>query len=328
MTKNEIIDKIKSEMPDFTGTDIDVEIKRALYAYITLGKMKSFDERYFLGNIFTRRKTIDEAKKDRKDIDKVAKKRKVVCVTLSYLYREILESLGIKNFIEQDNEFDDHINNVIVLRNGKAIIADLQLDLYCIHTKMRPRFFKALGKNNILPKEKLDSMLVEIGYIDSVEDYRDSIVSNLKERVKDLPPEDALKIIMESNETYGGMEGVETSEAYKYYVALREEVLDKQTSKKIFQFSCAKIDKDGNESDYTFCIFPDTGDYRTVTPYIYSVKNGKMIPCDLETLQKLENEGLKLGNFKTKRRVRNLKKYISENEKAKAKEKEKEETFR
>ena len=49
-----------------------------------------------------------------------------------------------------------------------------------------------------------------------------------------------------------------------------------------------------------------------------------MIPCDLETLQKLENEGLKLGNFKTKRRVRNLKKYISENEKAK----EKEETFR
>ena len=44
MTKNEVIDKIKDEIPDFTGTDIDVEIKRALYAYITLGNMKSFDE--------------------------------------------------------------------------------------------------------------------------------------------------------------------------------------------------------------------------------------------------------------------------------------------
>ena len=61
-------------------------------------------------------------------------------------------------------------------------------------------------------------------------------------------------------------------------------------------------------------------------PYIYSVKKGRMSPCDLETLQKLENEGLKLGNFRTQRRVRKLKKYISENEKAK--EKEKEQTFR
>ena len=105
MTKNEIVDKIKSEMPDFTGTDIDVEIKRALYAYITLGKMKSFDERYFFGNVFTRRKAIDEAKKDRKDIDKVANKRKIVCVTLSYLYREVLKSLRINSFKKWKSNF-------------------------------------------------------------------------------------------------------------------------------------------------------------------------------------------------------------------------------
>lgn len=322
MTKNEIVDKIESEMPDFTGSDIDKEIKRALYAYITLGKMKSFDERYFFGNVFTRGKAIAEAKKDRKDIDKVAGKRKIVCVTLSYLYREVLRSLGINSFIEQDNEFDDHINNVIVLKNGKAIMADLQLDLYCLHTKMRPRFFKALGKNNILPQEKLDNMLIELGYIDSTKDYRDNIILSLKERVKDLPPEDALKIIMESKETYSGMEGIETSEAYKYYVALLENVVDEKTAKKIFQISCAKTDRNGNESSYTFCIFPDTGDYRTVMPYMYSIKNGRMLPCDLETLQKLESDGLKLGNFRTERRVRKLKKYMSENEKSKEKEEE------
>lgn len=320
MTKNEVIDKIKDEMPDFTGTDIDVEIKRALYAYITLGKMKSFDERYFFGNIFTRKKAIDEAKKDIKDIDKVAKKRKIVCITLSHLYKEVLKSLGINSFIDQDNEFDDHINNVIVLKNGKAISADLQLDLYCIHAKMRPRFFKAFGVNDVLPQEKLDSILVEIGYINSVKAYRDNFIASLKERVSDLSPEEALKIIMESKETYDGMEGIETSEAYKYYAALINEVFDKNNAKKILQFSCARTDESGNEIDYTFCIFPDTGDYRTVTPYIYSVKNGRMLSCDFETLQKLENEGLKLGNFRTKRRVVKLKKYISENERAKEKE--------
>lgn len=50
MTKNELVEKFKREMPEFEGTEEEKEIKTALYIYIELGKMKSFDERYFFGN--------------------------------------------------------------------------------------------------------------------------------------------------------------------------------------------------------------------------------------------------------------------------------------
>lgn len=320
MTKNELVQKISENMPKFEGTDEEIEIKKALYVYITLGKMKSFDERYFFGNISEAKKIVEQAKSDKKDIDSITKKRKIICITLSYLYKEILKELGIYSYTVEDNEFDDHVSNIIILKNRKAISADLQLDLYCINAKMRVRFFRAIGEENFLPIRKLDKMLMELGYINSIEDYRDNVIENLKGKVLDLSLEEILKTILESRETYSGMEGVETSEAYKYYLALQEEVLGKKKAKKMRQFSCVRR-KENGENDYTFCIYADTGDYRTVTPYLYSIKHGRMLPITLEKIRELEEGGLKLGNFRTQLRVRKLKKYIEQADKEKEDEK-------
>lgn len=50
MTKKEIVKQLKENMPQFSGTEEEIEIKTALYCYIEVAKMKSFDERYYFGN--------------------------------------------------------------------------------------------------------------------------------------------------------------------------------------------------------------------------------------------------------------------------------------
>lgn len=58
MTKKEIVEYLKQNMPSFQGTEEEIEIKTALYIYVELGKMKSFDERYYYGNSKTQKKYI------------------------------------------------------------------------------------------------------------------------------------------------------------------------------------------------------------------------------------------------------------------------------
>ena len=44
MTRRETIEQLKQNMPEFTGTEEEIELKKALYIYVELGKIKSFDE--------------------------------------------------------------------------------------------------------------------------------------------------------------------------------------------------------------------------------------------------------------------------------------------
>ena len=71
MKKDELIEKFRKEMPEFTGTEEEKEIKKALYVYIELAKMKSFDERYFFGNILSVSRTMTQARREKKDLDKI-----------------------------------------------------------------------------------------------------------------------------------------------------------------------------------------------------------------------------------------------------------------
>ena len=56
MTKKEIVQYLKQNMPTFTGNKIEKEKKMAMYIYLELGKMKAFDEKYFFGNSKTKDK--------------------------------------------------------------------------------------------------------------------------------------------------------------------------------------------------------------------------------------------------------------------------------
>ena len=55
MNQKEMIEQFKANIPEFSGTDEEIEIKKALYLYINLGKIKSFDEKYYYGNSETQK---------------------------------------------------------------------------------------------------------------------------------------------------------------------------------------------------------------------------------------------------------------------------------
>ena len=50
MNKKELIEELKQNVPDFTGTEEEKELKTALYVYVELAKRKVFDTRFY-GNI-------------------------------------------------------------------------------------------------------------------------------------------------------------------------------------------------------------------------------------------------------------------------------------
>ena len=85
MKKQEFIQSIKEKLPNNLS---DLEI--AKYIYIQLGKQKAFDEKYFFGNSKTRKKIYKLAEQNKIDSEQASKNKKIICVSLSYLYRDIL----------------------------------------------------------------------------------------------------------------------------------------------------------------------------------------------------------------------------------------------
>ena len=63
------------------------------------------------------------------NVDSVAQKKKIVCVSLTYLCKSIYSEFGIKSYISTPNGGDKHIYNIIQFSDGKNIKADLQQDL-------------------------------------------------------------------------------------------------------------------------------------------------------------------------------------------------------
>lgn len=314
MTAKEMMDKIISGIPEsvYEGTDEEKEIKLALYVYITLAKMKSFDERVYWGDTNLAYKIVQQSKKDSKDINKLAKKRKLTCISLANLYKKILNILGIQCDVVRLDPPDVHLSNIITLKSGRNITADVQLDLYTIHTGMRLTFFEAVGKENFLNQDILTKYLIDLGYISSEKDYRDNAIVKAKITIERLDDREALAYVMGDDEIFRGMSGIETSEAYRFYKAVRQEVFRSGRNKEIYQIPCYRVGKNRETKDFTFCIFADTGNYRTVVPYLYSIKQGRMLYCDLETLGELQRNGLQFGNSKFSTGGKKIKNYIKD----------------
>ena len=312
MTVEELTEKIKEKMPKAIneGNIEEKEIKLALYVYITLAKMKSIDERIYQGNKDSAYRVIEESFTE--SIDAIASKRKATCISLSYLYEEILNRLGIRCVVLRTGLPDVHYFNNITLSNGKQIIADLEKDLYRIQTKMKLQHFHSFGKEKFLNEYRLTEFLMNVGYILDGEDYRDDKINTVKMRVCNINVQDALRYFVGSEEIFGGMENVRGTEAYLYYKNAKEIVFDRARISSIYQIPCYTVNRKKEPMNSTFCMFVDTGNYGTIMPYLYSVKYGRMRTCDLLTLDKLQKEGLQIGDSNFFDRKSKLKKYIKD----------------
>ena len=311
MTKKELVEKFKNEMPEFSGTEEEKEIKTALYIYIELGKMKSSDERYYFGNSKMVRQAEKEALSDSSNPDKIAGKRKILCITMTHLYKAILADFGIESEIiteMTERNTIDHMTNIIELKNGKKKLADAQLDMYRVQTGLSLAHFGCESEydTEVIAPEELTRMLIELGYINSKDDYRDKKVEEVRKRIQGLSVNEAVEIILNSPEIYEGakLSGVE---AYKYYYSTLKTLIPGEFRKNVCQFICSKKEKE--IPDYSFGLYTtDRRREREIHTYLYSKKEGRLLRCDLDKLVELEDQGLKIGKNDVERPVKTLKK--------------------
>lgn len=304
MNKLEFIESLKRNMPQ----DLN-EIEIAKYIYIKLGKEKAFDERYFFGNAKVKKQIYQMAERTKYNTDPVAKNRKIICVSLSYLYRDILKEFGINSIVVSE---DDHKYGIIILKDGTKIKADLQLDLYNIQTGCKTEYFgtKSNYELNLLSELSESELLnidKEIGYVERKEDYKNNAIEILKEKVKGKTPNEALDIIFNDQRVNQFENDLEFVEMYKYYMGLLNKTIPKYLHKKVFAFNCYREKEDG-QRDYTICIYSQEKEDLNV--YIFSRKNNRFVKVDIDKIEEMEQEGLILGVRKKEQGVNKLKKII------------------
>ena len=315
MTKSELVEKLKKEMPEFTGTDEEKEIKTALYIYVELGKMKSFDERYYFGNSKMIRQAEREALLDKTDPNKIAKKKKIICITMTHLYKAILDDFGIESqTITEMTERNtiNHMTNILNLKSGKRIMADAQLDMHRIQTGLSLKFFgcKSEYDTDVISDEKLTDMLVEIGYIRSKDDYRDEKIKKIKNKIEGLDLNEAVRTILNSPEIYEVNENLGEVEAFKYYYNILKMLKPDELGKNLFQFKCSKKIEGQEQPEYSFGIYSNAKDIEDLQIYLYSKKKRRLLECDLNKLAELEDNGLQIGRNKVGKATRQLYKFI------------------
>lgn len=323
MTKKEqeFILKIKQEMPEFTGTKVEVEKKMAMFIYLYLGKMKVFDEQYFLGNQQEKR-IINKKRYSRFNMDKSLERKREVCATLATLYRKILGDFGIEARNYNIDDSCDHVNNKIYFSDKTSIIVDLQRDLTNIQTHRKIKYFgteKEYGNKYsiIFDEEEIHNLLKECGYVNSKEDYMETKIEQLKGKIENLPPDELLQKIIQDEGINNYQDDIGYIELYSYYSSLIAKIAPNYDRKDINYFNCyvRKTDEIGEEyKDYTMCIYSVYKD--EVKAYLYSNKEKAFIPTSLLKLDELESKGFYLGRNSSENGAELLRNYISK-EKAK-----------
>ncbi len=306
MKKQEFIQSIKEKLPNNLS-----ELEIAKYIYIQLGKQKAFDEKYFFGNSKTRKKIYKLAEQNKIDSEQASKNKKIICVSLSYLYRDILKEFGINSVIAEEME---HKYPIIVLKNGKRIRADLQLDLYNIHTKSKTKYFGTKEKyGEELVEELSDEKNIEIdkriGYIKDENEYKDSSICRLKEEIQGKDANEFLRIILQDSEINKFDKKLEYVELYKYYKSVLNKIDNKFLDKKIFALTCFRERKNGYK-DYTMCLY--SVEKSNVNTYLFSKKEKRFLKVELSKIETLEKQGLHFGIGPKDRGLKKLKKLIEE----------------
>lgn len=325
MNKKELIEELKQNMPNFTGTDEEKELKTALYVYVELAKRKVFDTRFY-GNIKQRERAVKESMFNSTNIDEAVKKRRITCISMASLYSEVLEEFGINSMVCSDEADYGHIthrNNMIITKSVRRYEVDCQRDMENIHTKRRLQWFankKAYGET--ISPEELTKMLIEIGYIKNGKDYQDDVIAKLASELKDENNVAAqMKRILENRKIYEATKNAGVIEARQYYDSVLQTIIPRSKlsaeAYEIKSFMCRKK-KNKDDYDYTFGICGIDKATDDVQVYIYSAKEKRPLNCDMETLKRLKENGLILGKSEKDRTAGYINKQIAKATKKKS----------
>lgn len=306
MSIKQLVQELKQKMPDGLN-----ELEMARYIYIELGKIKAFDKKYYFGNSKTREKIYKLSIRNRRNVDSLVKKRELICVTISYLYKAVLKEFGIDSYVEiygedKQPKNGEHMYSIIRLKDGRLIKADLQSDLKNVQTGMKTQFFGTVNKrdnNDIyldsIDEEELKSIDMKIGYLKNNGKYKNAIIQNLKQKIKGMNTLEQLNQMINSDELYDVIEEMGYVEAIKHIRILLVNCIGADNiDKNIHIISCYKKGEMSSEEfedrKYTISIFAKQKDKSNI--YVYKPKSKRFVLINERMMNKLINQGLVIPN--------------------------------
>lgn len=266
------------------------KIEQARYTYLQLGRLVTFDEKYWLGNSKTRRQIYKSARRvrDFKDM----KNNKVICVSISNLYNSLLSKLGIEaEAVRAEDEI--HVYTIFKI-DGVEYEADLQRDLQFIQTHRKTRMFgrdPEFSTKRQIPDDKMKEMDEKFGYTYEGDERLSILIDRLSNELKQIPDmEEKVKFALEEIADFEAETDMGFVEKMSYYELLLADIFDKQEANKT-QIMDMYIEKDG-ERKYTCCISANKGK-NEYCRFIYSEKTGTFLPIDEADLIELMDQGLR-----------------------------------
>lgn len=287
------------------------QIEQARYIYLQLGKLFTFDEKYWLGNSKTRRMIYKSAK--RIHTPKDLKSNKVICVSLTNTYNGLLQRMGIEAQAVHDDD-DLHVYTIFKI-DGVEYEADLQRDMKFIQAHRKTRMFGTqpdFSTRKLISEEQMQEMDEKFGYTYEGDENLYILINRLKEKLKQFPSvgqktEYALEQIgqFEEDSDMGFVEKM------LYYEMILPDVLNEKEAKKI-QIMDMYVENDG-ERKYTCCISANN-EKNSYERFIYSEKTGTFLPIYERDLIKLMDEGLRtVGNKKIRGLTKSTKIEVDKN---------------
>lgn len=272
------------------------QMEQARYIYLQLGKLFTFDEKYWLGNSKTRRMIYKSAKKIKTPKD--LKNNKVICVSLTNMYNSLLQRMGIE--AEAVHAEDDlHVYTIFKV-DGVEYEADLQRDMKFIQAHRKTRSFGRepdYSTRKLISDEQMQEMDDKFGYTYEGDEYLAILIDRLRDKLELLPNmEQKIKYALKKIERFEADTDMGFVEKMLYYEMILPDVLSSKESKKV-QIMDMYVEEDG-ERKYTCCISANKEKNEYVR-YMYSEKTGTFLPIDEQELIKLMSEGLRtVGNKK------------------------------
>lgn len=158
------------------------QIEQARYIYLQLGKLFTFDEKYWLGNSKTRRLIYRSARKIRTPKD--LKSNKVICVSLTNTYNSLLQRIGIE--AEAVHAEDDlHVYSIFKI-DGVEYEADLQRDMKFIQAHRKTRLFGRepdYSTRKLISDEQMQEMDEKFGYTYEGDEYLAILIDRLRDKL-------------------------------------------------------------------------------------------------------------------------------------------------
>lgn len=317
MELDDLVYELKKNMPQNLN---EKEIAR--YIYIELGKLKSFNEKFYFGDQNVRENIYAKASLNKDDVG--VNEEKLICIELSKLYRnvlnklykdkEILKQCNITVKVTEPRKPLGHVFNLIKFNDGTQIQADLTHDIYNIQSGFETEYFGTMKANEIyrnnigiIPRKELEEMDIKIGYITKEEPYSNYILQEIKAETNGQMTLEKLDNILKNRKTLNFLENKNFRETYKtVYKILNECYLgDKNAKGIIYITSCS-----GKNNNYTVCVQAESEN--NIKTYLLNRKMNKFINVSEMELIKLKKDGVQFGVKEKEPGAYEIKEYIKQ----------------